>query len=79
MLPLALCSIMRRPALALVFLGLVLSAPAMALTAPGSGPAPRPIPPKINGVITLDWEDLLPEKERFSFDADNAPVQGLSR
>jgi len=57
-----------------MILGLTLSDSATSLTAPRPDPPARPIPPKINGVTTLDWEDLLPEKEQFSFNADAAPV-----
>ncbi|HTQ37098.1 MAG TPA: DUF3299 domain-containing protein, partial [Steroidobacteraceae bacterium] len=63
-----------RPAVLLMILGFVLSSPAVSPAAPAANPLARPTPPKINGVTTLDWEDLLPENEQFAFNADPAPI-----
>lgn len=37
-------------------------------------PPARQAPPKINGAIVLDWDDLLPEKERSAFDLAAPPA-----
>lgn len=64
---------LRRLAL-LGLLGMALSGRAAAFKLPDSPQTVRSVPAKINGVFNLEWGNLLPDEDGFSFQLDTAPV-----